>query len=123
MDEHSYIRSVHKKLPKHVYRWKIAARFVRGILDAWYSSTNGDLWVEYKWLGRTPTSRFTPALTGNQKIWANDRYDEGRNVAVVVASPAGGLVITGKRWNEKQEPPHIWQPTGAIAEWIQQQVS
>lgn len=121
MDEHSFIRSVHRHLPNRVYRWKINARFTKGVPDAWYSGDKGDLWIEYKWLARTPKRRAQLGLTALQRKWLNDRYDEGRSVAVVVGCPQGALLLTDKNWNEPLEAGvYTWQSTQIIGHQILQ---
>lgn len=72
-----------------------------GIPDCWYSGPRGDLWVEYKF--QPAVHLVTPALSELQKAWLNDRYDEGRNVAVVVGlSLKEVLWIRNKEWNTQQ---------------------
>jgi hypothetical protein len=68
---------------RHCYQQAMSDRLRPGVPDCWYSGIKGDLWVEYKF---QPALRVvTPALTELQKAWLNGRYEEGRNVAVVVA--------------------------------------
>lgn len=116
MDEHSFIRSVHRYISPEVYRWKINARFARGIPDAWYSGPAGDLWVEYKWLPQSPR-RFVPKLSANQRKWLRDRYQEGRRVAVIIGCPQGAMILTDRKWEQRVEVDR-WQNRKAIADWI-----
>lgn len=96
--------------------WKINARFARGVPDAWYSGDRGDLWIEYKWINKTPRS-FTPPLTALQKHWLKKRHDEGRNVSVIVGSPDGAVILPGSTWSKKQTPKN-WLTIKETAGWI-----
>jgi hypothetical protein len=97
MNEHSYIRSIHRKLPDDIYKWKINDNYQAGVADAYYSGIGGDLWVEYKYVKALPARGDTTVkttLSAQQKIWLRARHEEGRNVAVVVGSPDGHLLQT-----------------------------
>jgi len=101
MIESQYTQAVHKHLPKELYRWKINDSFQGGVADAYYSGTNGDLWVEYKYLKSLPKRACTqiiPALRSLQKKWLKDRNGEGRNIAVVVGSPDGSVILRHPEW-------------------------
>lgn len=119
MDEHSFVRSVHNQLPSRVHRWKINARFARGVPDAWYSGDRGDVWVEYKWLPRTPVRQFTVELSGNQRKWLRDRHLEGRTVAVIIGTPSGAVVLTGRQWEQTQKVVGEWMTRRQVAQWIE----
>jgi hypothetical protein len=84
VNEAGFIKKVHRKLPKEIYRCKFADRFTSGLPDCWYSGPRADLWVEYKY-SEHPHRK--PGLTEHQKRWLTDRAKEGRNVAVIVGSP------------------------------------
>lgn len=118
MDEHSYIRSIHRTLPTSVHSWKIAAKFHRGIPDAWYSGDRADCWIEYKYLKKTPKRKFTPALNANQKKWLRDRHAEGRNVAVIVGTPDGAALLLDRSWEEAVTVPTKWLTQREITAWI-----
>ena len=116
MHESQYIRRIHKHLPKEIYRWKIATSFSNGVADAYYSSNKGDMWIEYKLLRRTPKT-VKPALSALQANWLNNRYSEGRNVAVVVGTPTGSIILIDKLWNDKTIVSKLWTDA-EVAEWI-----
>ncbi|WP_075881495.1 hypothetical protein [Vreelandella massiliensis] len=103
MNEHGFIRSVHRKLPAGIYRWKINDNFEGGVADAYYSGNKGDLWIEYKYLKALPKRGSTPirtTLSAQQQLWLADRYREGRRVALVIGSSTGCLVLTTPdEWN------------------------
>lgn len=93
MNEHSFVKGIHRRLPKGIYRWKIHDQYTNGVPDAWYSGPGGDLWVEYKYLKIAPKRSFTPKLTKLQLRWLLAREREGRFVAVVVGSPDGVTIL------------------------------
>jgi hypothetical protein len=104
MNEHSYIKAIHNRLPSTVYKWKINDNFHGGVADAYYSGDGGDLWIEYKYLSnppKRPTTEIKTCLTDQQLYWLKSRQSEGRNVALVIgiAAPFGykfkdNLIIT-----------------------------
>lgn len=128
MIESQYTQTVHKHLSKEIYRWKINDSFQGGIADAYYSGTNGDLWIEYKYLKSLPkktSTQIIPALRSLQKKWLNARYSEGRNIAVIVGSPDGSIILaspkewtTGLTCEEFKERALTRQET---ADWIAEQ--
>jgi hypothetical protein len=95
MTEHSFIRSVHRLLPKDMFAWKIHDRFCSGVADAYYSSDGGDLWIEYKFekLPKRETSKVPIDLSEQQRDWLTARYNEGRHVRVVIGSDKGCVML------------------------------
>lgn len=72
-----------------------------GTADSWYSGKGGDLWIEYKFLPRIPQRGSvspTKLLSALQLQWLTERYEEGRNVAVVIGCPTGGVLLTDRAW-------------------------
>lgn len=101
MNEHGFVRAVHRQVPDSIYKWKINDNYQGGVADAYYSGNKGDMWVEYKFLKALPVRETTPikiGLTAQQRVWLNARHDEGRTVAVVVGSPDGHVILEGKSW-------------------------
>lgn len=105
MNEHSFIRSIHRKLPPDVYIWKINDNFQGGVADAYYSKRNGgDLWIEYKYLSSLPKRASTIVnygLSALQIMWLNERLLDGRTVSVIVGSPQGHLVLEKGAWEHQ----------------------
>lgn len=95
--ESTLISSIHKELrkdsnPPHFE--KMHNPYRGGTADVWYSGDKGDLWVEYKWIPKLPTSGpVKPDLSQLQLEWLISRAEEGRNVVVAVGCP-DGLIIT-----------------------------
>lgn len=124
MIESQYTRAIHKLVkPMGVYAWKIADRFTNGVPDAYYSGAKGDIWVEYKFLKELPKRNFTPKLSELQKQWLNNRYEEGRNVAVIVGTPKGGFILVNKAWNTKVSANDPVFSKTDVAKWIKEQVA
>jgi len=116
VNESGFIATVTKKLPAEVYAWKINARFAPGVPDCWYSGPNGDLWVEWKLLPKMLT-RHKPKLSKKQLEWLSDRYDQGRQVAVMVGSPQGTMIYLNKDWTSQQKVDRLYSRQ-EIADWI-----
>ena len=105
--ENTFIGSVHKHLPPELYRMKNHNQYNGGIADCWYSGSEGDLWVEYKFI-KVPTRDDTvinlitgknPDISFLQQDWLRSRYGEGRNVGVIIGSKDGGVWCPGDSWD------------------------
>ncbi len=143
--ENNFIGRVNKHLPlkkvksslkarslyppeRHLHYEKMNNPFRSGTADGWYSGRAGDLWVEYKYLERTPKRASVWPANPNEQLlsrlqveWLNERYEEGRNVAVVVGCPDGGVVFTHREWDEEMVANHfvsLLRSEVQIAEWV-----
>lgn len=125
MNEHGYVQSVHRALPPVVYRWKIADRYTAGVPDAWYSGPVGDVWVEWKYLPRTPTRMFKNPLTPLQRRWLAARRAEGRKVAAIIGTPKGAVILTEtEQWDqEKIAIPKEWLKKDRVIQWLMMQTT
>lgn len=123
--ENAFIRSIHRLIPD-VYGEKMSNPWRSGTADVWYSGLLGDLWVEYKYEAKLPRSHANrPGVTPLQELWLNQRYDEGRNVAVVLGLPNGGVIFRDKEWMEPLTAEQLAAKVvskAAIAQWIHDQV-
>ena len=105
MTEHSYIRSVHRRLakvaPPTFYYWKINDNFEGGVADAYYSDAT-DCWIEYKYvaLPKRPSTVMRFGLSPLQQAWLKARHAQGRNVGVIVGSPGGAAIYPGISWDK-----------------------
>ena len=120
MRESTYLRSVNKKLPGEIYVWKVADQFTSGVPDCWYSSPDGDLFVEWKY-AKSLKRQHKPQLSALQKLWLNARLAEGRNVAVIVGSPDGCLTYTNGEWNSAKKVTALLSKDETAA-WIAAQI-
>jgi hypothetical protein len=102
--ETNFTTRIHKRLPLSIYKMKNNNQYTGGIPDVWYSGKSGDLWVEYKYLPKTPVRAVTDPkklLSALQLQWLNARKEEGRNVAVIIGCPDGGVLLSNGVWNEE----------------------
>lgn len=77
--------------------------YVGGVADCYYSRRYGkDMWIEYKYIAKLPVKAdidLTKIVTGLQQAWLHERHVDGRNVAVIVGSPEGGVIFRAdERW-------------------------
>lgn len=102
--ENEFIRSVHKHFGlDRPYFEKQYNPFRSGAADIWYSGTEADLWVEYKFISKIPTARskvkeIIPDLSPRQFCWLTNRRGEGRNVRVIVGYKTGGVIFRPQSW-------------------------
>ena len=99
-----------------------------GGADSWYSGKKSDIWIEYKYLARTPQrADVWPAnpnetlLSRMQLDWLNERHEEGRQIAVVIGCPDGAVVFSDRRWENKipaKEFVSLLNSEKQVAEWI-----
>jgi hypothetical protein len=123
--ENQFIQSIHRKL-RNTYFEKNNNPYRSGTADVWYSGNRGDLWVEYKYIERIPrSSAILPDLTPRQRRWLNNRHDEGRNIAVILGTPDGGVIYRNKDWikplSDEQMIQNLVTRT-EISRWIYEQV-
>ena len=103
--ETQFASSVHAHLPpvsRGCYRMKNNNDFIGGIPDYWYSGESGDVWVEYKFIvvPKMPDTMIKPNLSSLQLAWCRDRYQEGRDICVVVGCAAGGVWMSHLEWEK-----------------------
>lgn len=121
--ETTFIASIHRRLPRSLHKEKMANPYRGGTADCWYSGDKADQWVEYKYVPKLPVrAPLVADLSDLQKDWLRRRYNEGRNVAVIVGSKDGGIILTDP---EAWEAPitaaqcHSWiRPRDEVAQWI-----
>jgi len=125
--ENTFIASVHKKFSGgKPYFEKMYNPLRSGTPDVYYSGDVGSMWIEYKFLPRIPRSaEILPDLTPRQRRWIDSRHDEGRNVAVVLGTPDGGVIYRNKEWNTPLSSTELKArlvPKEEVARWIKSQV-
>jgi hypothetical protein len=99
--EGTFTRAVHKHLPGDVYFVKNNNPYTGGLPDCWYSAKRADLWVEYKFVPKVPAKAdIVPNLSALQSEWLRNRHREGRNVAVIVGCPEGGVILRNLKWDK-----------------------
>lgn len=97
--ETTFIQSIHRLLPKKVYRMKNHNEYNGGIADCWYDGPRADLWIEYKFvvLPKRDDTLVRIELSELQMQWLRERKFNGRNVVVVVGCKEGGVWLTHPR--------------------------
>lgn len=125
--ENTFISGVHKLLPTTIYRMKTNNPYVAGIPDCYYSGKGGDLWVEYKYVPKLPVKvPVAVNLATLQRHWLEGRHAEGRNVAVVVGSPEGALILRVEHLNEEISAYDFRDRMVSkqrVAEWVAEQTT
>ena len=101
MNEHSFIKSIHRSLSTDVYRWKIHDTFTGGVPDSFYAGPAGILFVEYKYIPKLPVKNTTvlrTTLSALQKQWLNRMVDFNQQAAVIVGCENTAVILTNKTW-------------------------
>lgn len=102
MNEHSYIKAVHRLLPPDLLKWKIHDSFVGGVPDAMYAGPSNILFVEYKYVPKLPkrdSTKIRTTLSAQQVLWLNKMNDFNKKVAVVIGGADDtNVILTDKRW-------------------------
>lgn len=125
--ENQFIHGVHGQFRTKPYAEKMHNPYRGGTWDVWYSGHKGDYWIEYKWRPHVPKRGILyPDLSELQKDWGLSRVREGRRLAVVVGTPAGGILLTNpQHWLGGI---HVTVALGylmtktVLADWISEQV-
>lgn len=123
--ESRFINSINSLIPRHVHREKMHNMFRGGTADTWYSGNKADLWVEYKYIATPPKHGIinlvperSPYLSPLQQAWLNARCDEGRNVAVIVGTASGAVILTNKAWMQPIDLNKTLLSKQSVAHWI-----
>ena len=97
MNEHSFVKAVHRKLSPDVYRWKIHDTYTGGVPDAMYAGPAGLVFVEYKYLKSLPRKPTTPIKTGLSALqiqWLQRMSVYKVLAIVIIGSPYGIAILT-----------------------------
>lgn len=144
--ENSFILSINRLLPikkvkssvkatqtypreMHIHYEKMNNAFRGGTWDGWYSGPGGDLWIEYKFLPRIPQRASVKPfelLSPLQLDWGKERHSEGRNVAVIIGCPTGGVLLRDRAWEQELLPQQfesLLQSRPDLAAWVLEQTT
>jgi len=86
--EASFRSSVHKHIPKKVYKVGMANTYAGGIPDTYYDGPRTDFWIEWKYLPDLPKrnatmidlmKQGTPNLSKLQDEWLTRRWENSKN--------------------------------------------
>ena len=103
MNEHGFIKAVHRLLPPDLYRWKIHDTYTGGVPDAWYAGPAGTLFVEYKYIQTLPKRSTTEIKTGLSPLqiaWLTRMFNYGVEVAVIIGSNTGAIILVDATWTQ-----------------------
>ena len=127
-----FSNAIRKALPHEIYSMKNNNEYVAGVPDLWFSGVGGDLWVEMKFIPKLPVRvpiRPYDLLSALQSEWLSHRYEEGRNVAVIIgckrAREYEGIILQDRAWDFDIEPDSfdkVIRSKSSIVEFIQKQV-
>ena len=128
MNEHGFIKAVHRHLSPEVYRWKIHDTYTGGVPDAFYMGPAGSLWVEYKYvkLPKRDTTIVTFGLSMLQMSWLTKAQMCGQLVAVIVGFERSAAVMTDPQFfksNTKRELQEEAISFRQTAGWIESHVT
>lgn len=95
MNEHSFVKSVHRKLDKSVYVWKIADRYSGGVPDAMYAGPAGILFIEYKYikLPKRLTTVIKTSLSPLQEQWITQMQQWKHPTWLVIGANKSCLIL------------------------------
>ena len=122
--ETAFTKRITSRLPKSIYVMKNHNVYTGGVPDLWISGDNADLWCEMKYVDPLPVSvpiRPMKLLSTLQAEWLAKRYDQGRNVAVIIGCKTGGIILEDKKWQDEIPPPlfqSLIKSHAQIAEWV-----
>lgn len=122
--ETSFTKRITSRLPKSIYVMKNHNVYTGGVPDLWISGDKADIWCEMKYVDPLPVSvpiRPMKLLSPLQAEWLSKRYDQGRNVAVIIGCKTGGIILEDKKWQD-EIPPTLFQSLikshAQLAEWV-----
>ena len=127
--ETTFSKGVLAHIPRDVYHMKNNNPYLGGVPDLWFSGNSADLWVEMKYLPRVPRRDSvvpTELLSKLQAQWLERRHKEGRQVAVIIGCPDGGVVLPGITWQDEISATSFVariQSRPALAQWIIERVN
>jgi len=93
MNEHGFVKAVHKHLSPDVYRWKINDRFTGGVPDAFYAGPASILFVEYKFIYKLPNNSIKTGLSVLQQQWLHRISGYGVPCWVVIGTEEEGVAV------------------------------
>lgn len=95
MNEHGFIRQVHKHLSPQIIKWKVNDRYTGGVPDAVYIGPKKIIFVEYKYLKTMPKRLTKVKITKLQEQWINQVNRLGHTYLLVVGCDKYATVRTG----------------------------
>jgi len=98
MNERTFKQKLRSLILPHCYIQSMSSLATAGTPDL-YLSGKKDCWIEVKFDEKTKGA-IKPKLSTLQLQWCNNRYDEGRQVLVLVGtSSKEGILFTNGEWD------------------------
>lgn len=125
MNEHSFIKSIHRSLHNNVFRWKIHDTYAGGVPDAFYMGPAGSLWAEYKYIKQLPVRDNTNLRIGLSLLqieWLNRLTEYNHNACLIVGCENTAIILTNKQWEQNINKKHYIEhcvPRKEVAVWIE----
>ena len=97
MNEHGFVKAVHRHLSPDTYKWKIHDTYTGGVPDAMYAGPACLLFVEYKFIQNLPKRKQTPIKTGLsalQEQWLEKMFGYKVVVMVIIGSNQGVAIVS-----------------------------
>ena len=116
----SYLNGLVNEIDPSVRIWKISDRFNRGVPDVRYAGTLGSMYVEFKYIPKSPRRPINPKLSAHQKKWLREEYGVGTHIAVIVITEGGVQIYPDISW---EKPKLNLVTKKEAAQWIVDQVS
>lgn len=123
MNEHSFVKSFHKRLHDDIKIWKIYDPYQGGVPDAMLFGVKGlACFCEYKYVRSLPkreTTIIKPALSAQQSLWLNDKINRGLLALVILGSEDGVVIFQNHdEWDNglAKKDANILTPKEAAAE-------
>ena len=123
MNEHSFVKSFHKRLHDDIKVWKIYDPYQGGVPDALLFGRDGlACFCEYKYVRSLPkreTTIIKPALSAQQSIWLKDQISRGLLALVILGSESGVVIFRNPdEWDNglAKKDANILSPKEATAE-------
>lgn len=116
MNEHSFIKAVHRSLPSEIYRWKIHDTYTGGVPDAFYAGPAGMIFIEYKYIKALPKKPETPiknTLSTLQAVWLTRMHNFGHTVAAVIGV-GNNVIVLGEAELWQQDVSQDWYNTNKM---------
>lgn len=99
MNEHSFIKSVHRRLPPEIFKWKIHDTYTGGVPDVMYGGPSGILFAEYKYVPKLPikdTTLIKTTLAPLQIAWLERMHTCQQRAIVVIGVENKHAIILAK---------------------------
>ena len=102
MNERTFKQKLRALILPHCYIQSMSSLATAGTPDLWLSGSK-DLWLEVKW-DETTKGPIKPKLSPLQLQWCNHRFDEGRQVLVLVGTNSKeGILYGAKHWENHSD--------------------